>query len=204
MMMKQVMSIGWVLVALGSALALAQDNYKSTLPDGRVVYGDKPAPGATKVEKMKAPSTKGVTAATPKETKALKDMEDARAGRESSGQSLKAAEEALRKAEAAQAAGKEPKEGDRLGTASGAQRFTDAYWERQKALERDVAAARANYERAQQEAGAAGTPGAPKRETVTVTPGGSSTKRPAQKGSLPCCTARPAPPGASITEQGFR
>jgi hypothetical protein len=181
-MVKRISWIGCMLVvALCPQLVVAQLNYKSTMPDGKVVYGDKPAPGAVKVDKLKSPSTKGVTASTPKDAKVLKEMEAARAGRESSGQGLKAAEDALHRAEAAQAAGKEPKEGDRLGTASGAQRFTDAYWERQKALERDVATARANYERALQEAGGSGGPGAPKRETVTVTPGGSTTKRAPQK-----------------------
>jgi hypothetical protein len=181
-MVKRISWTGCVLVAaLCPQLVVAQVNYKSTMPDGKVIYGDKPAPGAIKVDKMKPPSTKGVTASTPKEAKALKDMEAARAGRESSGQDLKAAEEALRRAEAAQAAGKEPKEGDRIGTVGGAQRFTDSYWERQKALERDVVTARANYERARQEAGSASGPGAAKKETVTVTPGGSTTKRAPQK-----------------------
>ena len=181
-MAKRISWVGCMLAAaLCPQLVVAQLNYKSTMPDGKVVYGDKPAPGAVKVDKLKPPTTKGVTASTPKEAKALKDMEAARAGRESGGQGLKAAEEALRKAEAAQAAGKEPKEGDRIGTASGAQRFTDSYWERQKSLERDVAAARANYERAKQQAGVSSGPGATKTETVTVTPGGSSTRRPAQK-----------------------
>jgi hypothetical protein len=167
-MLKRLWPLSWVLVAaLCPQLAAAQANYKSTMPDGKVIYGDKPAPGAVKVDPLKAPSTKGVTVSTPRDAAALKQMEQTRTTREVSSSTVRAAEDAFRKAEAALAAGKEPQEGDRIGTASGAQRFSDAYWERQKRLAEDLDRARANLEKVQKDvamqnaARASSRPGAP-------------------------------------------
>lgn len=166
-MLKRILPLSWVLVAaLCPQLAAAQTNYKSTMPDGRVVYGDKPAPGATKVEPVKSAPTKGITISTPKDAAALKQLEQARADSEARTERVQAAEQALKKAEAALAAGKEPGEGDRIGTVSGAQRFSDAYWARQKRLAEEYEAARANYERALREANNP-APG-------TVNPGGGT------------------------------
>ena len=62
-----------VALALVSGAALAQFLYKSTMPDGKVIYGDAPTPGAVKVEKTRPDtSKKGISAATPKETEALR------------------------------------------------------------------------------------------------------------------------------------
>ena len=132
-----------LLVALAQP-APAQTLYKSTLPDGSVVYGDKPAPGAVKSEEQKpdtskqgivppkapAPAAKKKTEVNPKEER------------------IRAAEKALRDAEAARAAGKEPMAGDRQGTVSGNQRLTEEYWARQKRLEQAVEQARASLEKA--------------------------------------------------------
>src|SRR4030095_466306 len=53
---------------------MAQTVYKSTMPDGKVVYGERPAPGAAKVEKMEPPPPKtGVTGLTADE-KALAEQ----------------------------------------------------------------------------------------------------------------------------------
>jgi hypothetical protein len=123
--------------------------YKSTMPDGQVIYGDKPAPGAAKVEPTKvAPATKGVIPPTPGETQVLRQLEADRARQDAAGGRMRALEKALADAEAALAAGKEPREGERIGTASGASRLTDAYWERQKALESAVEKARRDLEAA--------------------------------------------------------
>ena len=134
-------------IALVVFPALAQTTYKSTMPDGQVIYGDKPAPGAAKVEQTKvAPATKGVIPPTPGETRALKQLEADRARRDAVDSRTRAAEKALADAEAARAGGKEPREGERIGTASGASRLNDAYWERQKALESAVEKARRDLE----------------------------------------------------------
>jgi Domain of unknown function (DUF4124) len=136
-------------IALVVTPVLAQTMYKSTMPDGQVIYGDKPAPGAAKVEPTKvAPATKGVIPPTPGETQVLRQLEGDRARRDAMDGRARAAEKTLADAEAALAAGKEPREGERIGTASGASRLTDAYWERQKALESAVEKARRNLEAA--------------------------------------------------------
>ena len=57
-----------IVLALGAFDAGAQTIFKSTMPDGKVVYGEKPAPGAQKVDKLEPPpATTGVTAVTPEE-----------------------------------------------------------------------------------------------------------------------------------------
>jgi hypothetical protein len=136
-------------VALLLQPAVAQTLYKSTLPDGRIVYGDKPAPDAVKVEESKPDiSKKGIGGSTPRETEALKQMENARANREAAGAKLQAAEDALRQAEAALASGKEPLPGERIGTAGGASRLDDAYYARQKKLVDAVQNARRSIDEA--------------------------------------------------------
>ena len=132
-----------VAAALLLQPAVAQTLYKSTLPDGSVVYGDKPAPGAAKVEETRPDISKGgIGGTTAREVEALKEMEKARLQREGGQDKVRSAEEVLKNAEAARAAGKEPLESERLGTAGGASRITDAYYERQKKLDADVEQAR--------------------------------------------------------------
>ena len=146
---------GLLALAVLAQFAAAQTLYKSTLPDGKVIYGDKPVPGAVKVEETKPDtSKKGVAPATTttpavsREAAALKQLEQDRMKREAAANKVQAAEKALRDAEAAQAAGKEPLGSERQGTVSGNQRFTDAYWERQKKLDQAVELARRNLEQA--------------------------------------------------------
>ena len=146
---------GLLVLAVLAQAAVAQTLYKSTLPDGKVIYGDKPVSDAVKVEESKPDtSKKGVAPATTttpavsREAAALKQLEKDRAKREAADNKVQAAEKALRDAETAQAAGKEPLGTERQGTASGNQRFTDAYWERQKKLEQNVEQARRNLEQA--------------------------------------------------------
>jgi hypothetical protein len=75
-------------------------------------------------------------------------MEQDRIKREQAANKVQTAEKALRDAEAAREAGKEPLGTERQGTVSGNQRFTEAYWERQKKLEDAVELARRNLEQA--------------------------------------------------------
>jgi len=143
-------------LALGAAAASAQTLFKSTLPDGKVVYGDKPAPGAVKVEETRPDtSKKGVGPGTSakdqaaREAEALKRIEKERAkGQSATDSNVQAAEQAWRDAEAAKAAGAEPLPGERIGTAGGKSRLTDAYFERQKKLEDAVTNASRNLDRA--------------------------------------------------------
>ena len=149
--MRHISRIGAVLVLMLAAhSALAQTTlYKSTLPDGRVIYGEKPAAGAVKVEEMKADTSKrGVVPPSKKEIDGARASEQAAARGEAQGAAVRAAEERVKQAETALAAGKEPEPGERTGTAGGASRLNDSYWERQKRLEQAVEQARADLERA--------------------------------------------------------
>ena len=141
------MSMRAILSLLCGALlafsVAAQVIYKSTMPDGKIVIGDKPVPGAAKVEKSQPDTSKqGITPPSKGEADALKQLEAARLKREADQGKIDAAEKRLREAEAAKAAGTEPKEGERQGTRGGMQRFTDAYYDRQKKLDQDVEDAR--------------------------------------------------------------
>jgi hypothetical protein len=128
---------------------VAQTLYKSTLPDGSVVYGDKPAPDAVKVEETRPDVSKGgIGGTTPREQEALKEFEKARVQREGGQDKVTAAEQALRNAEAARAAGKEPLASERIGTAGGASRITDDYYARQKKLDDAVEKARRELDQA--------------------------------------------------------
>ena len=126
----------------------AQTLYKSTTPDGRVIYSDKPPADAVKTEKKQFDTGKaGVVPPSSREKAALKKLETSRKAEESAQDKVRRAEIALHDAEVAQSMGKEPQPGERIGTASGASRLTDGYWERQKKLEAAVAAARANLDK---------------------------------------------------------
>ena len=148
-MARKIMIVGGMLAAVLVLQAGAQTLYKSTLPDGRVVYGDKPDPAAVKSEPIKPDTSKiGVVPPTARETATLNELERARIQREAGDSRTRTAEEAVQKAEAAREAGKEPLPGERLGTASGASRLTDDYWKRQKKLEEAVESARREAEQA--------------------------------------------------------
>ena len=131
-----------ILALVWAGSGWAQTIFKSTMPDGRVVYGAAPAPGAKKVEKIK-PNTEdtGVITIRQGEENALQKGQAKREQAEPHEIAIREAEKALRDAEAAQAAGKEPLPGERMGTAGGASRLTEAYEERQNSLEAAVAAA---------------------------------------------------------------
>jgi hypothetical protein len=143
------------LLALAAAPAFGQMAYKSTMPDGRVIYGDKPEPGARKVEQISvsAPRT-GAGAAggprgeegSPSDQARLRQQEEAARARsqerEQRQDRVREAEQALKTAEEAKRAGEEPLPGERLGTAGGSSRLTDEYFERQKQLEQRVNDAR--------------------------------------------------------------
>ena len=133
---------------ISTAPAWAQVIYKSTMPDGRVIYSEKAAPGAKKVEEIVPQTGKtGVGgAATPGEKQELQKREGARQKDEARQQEIRAAEQALQDAEAARIGGKEPLPGERLGTAGGGSRLSDSYFERQKSLEDAVNAARKRLE----------------------------------------------------------
>ena len=149
-MLKRMLFAGCSLVAaLAAAPALAQVLYKSTMPDGKVIYGDKPAPGAVKVEASKPDtSTKGIVPPSAGEKATLQNLEADRKRREAVVDRVPAAQKALAAAEAARAAGKEPLESERQGTKGGGSRLTEGYFERQKSLDAAVEKAQFDLENA--------------------------------------------------------
>jgi Domain of unknown function (DUF4124) len=138
----------------GSVGALAQTVFKSTMPDGRIVYGEKPAPGAVRVETLEPlPPKSGIQGLTAEE-KARAGQIDRRRTGASAGASpgeheFDEARRQLQQAEAAREAGKEPLPGERIGIAGGGSRLTEAYHARQKGLDDAVDAARKRVSAAQ-------------------------------------------------------
>lgn len=142
------LAIGLALVAAGAA---AQVVYKSTMPDGKVVYAEKPVPGAKRVDRIDPPPAKtGTTLATPDEIARAEAQARERAATGTTRQSeLEDARAQLQKALAARDVGKEPLPGERTGAAGGKSRLAEAYATRQQALEDAVIAARKRLEDAQ-------------------------------------------------------
>jgi hypothetical protein len=139
-------------LALAASLAHAQTVFRSDMPDGSVVYGDKPAPGAKETKKITLPPSNISTtprqtapaskptpapASAPAAKKPAVDTPDAQVTR---------AEEELKAAQAALEAGRNEKEGDRVGMVGGHARLSEAYFERIKSLEAAVAAAQKKLE----------------------------------------------------------
>ena len=68
---------GFLMLALLTVpgIATAEDVYKSLMPDGSVVYGESPQPGARKVEKIDARARiSGAIVASPEEKQRAKDL----------------------------------------------------------------------------------------------------------------------------------
>lgn len=150
-----------VLIALLAAAACAspagaQGVSRYVYPDGRVIYSDKPVPGA-KLEEMLEPPP------PPDLDNAVRQGKDNEAsGREfgrAADQRAKSLDQAweelklwtgrLEEARARLEAGRESQEGERTGTAGGKARMNDAYWQRQKDNEAAVAEAEARVRQAQ-------------------------------------------------------
>ena len=141
-------------VCLLSASAFAQTVYKSIMPDGRVVYGEKPVAGAARTETLEPVAPKaGIPGLTAEEKAraAQIDRQRAAAGAvaNESERELDDARRELQRAEAAREAGKEPLPGERIGMAGGGSRLNEAYHARQKSLEDAVADARRRLSNAQ-------------------------------------------------------
>ena len=75
---------------------------------------------------------------TPKEAEQVKALDKRLEQQAAQRDRIAALEEKLEKAKRTLAEGVEPRAGERKGTVSGEQRFTDAYWDRQKANQQAV------------------------------------------------------------------
>jgi hypothetical protein len=130
-----------ILVALAfvATTAHAQAVFRSVMPDGKVVYGDKPAPGAKESRRVDVSSP---NIATPTQPGAVSAPTPQQQALDTADAQVKAAQQELQAAKAALEAGSEPREGERIGTATkGGSQLTDAYYQRIKSLEAAVAAA---------------------------------------------------------------
>jgi hypothetical protein len=145
-----------VTALLASVAALAQTVYKSTMPDGSIVYGEKAAAGAARVETLQPAPTSGIRGLTGEEraraAQSERERATAAAGGAQAERELDAARKDLRQAEAARQAGKEPLPNERIGIVGGGSRLTEDYHARQKALEDAVDAARKRVSAAEREA----------------------------------------------------
>lgn len=128
------------VVAFGAGAA-EQSFYKSVLPDGRIVYGNAPAAGATRAEKITVQTDAPAAGAAEDARRAL-EMNRQQLLRDSTARAARltqldgeiaATYNELKAAEAARDAGRELQEGDRQG-----RRLLAQFWERQRDLERAV------------------------------------------------------------------
>jgi hypothetical protein len=143
--LKKSPGIPALALLLAASAVFSQPVYKSTMPDGKIVYGEKPVTGARKVDTIDPPpSQTGTTTITPQEKARAQQMAKPQiaAPPTSPERAREDAQQALKQAEAAREAGKEPLPGERLGLKGGGSRLTDEYHARQKALEAAVEAAR--------------------------------------------------------------
>ena len=142
-------SLAFAALAAASA-AQAQVVYKSTMPDGKVIYTEKPVPGATRVDTIEPPPAKtGMSSLTPEEKARADEFAKKRAAAATKGNDLDDARRQLKQAEAARESGKEPLPGERIGTAGGGSRLTDAYQQRQKTLDDAVETAKKRLDQMQ-------------------------------------------------------
>jgi hypothetical protein len=146
--------ISTTLTLLLGAVAHAQVIHKSVMPDGKVIYSEKPVPGAARIETIEPPPAKtGMSALTPEEKaradQFAKDRAAAASAAAKKGSEIEEAQRQLKQAEAARETGKEPLPGERVGTVGGTTRLSDAYYLRQKTLEDAVLAARKRLEQLQ-------------------------------------------------------
>ena len=120
--------------------AMAESIYKSVMPDGRVMYGEKPQPGARSVKKSTVSiSDTGVKPASKTEIDSINRRAQKRSQLlDKTLKTVQTAEGDLRKAEIDREAGIEPLPGERLGIVGRGTRLSEAYWRRQQILEERV------------------------------------------------------------------
>jgi hypothetical protein len=131
---------------------MAESIYKSVMPDGRVMYGEKPQPGARSVKKSTVSiSDTGVKPASKTEIDSINRRAQKRSLLlDKTLKTVQTAEGDLRKAEIDREAGIEPLPGERLGIVGRGTRLSEAYWRRQQILEERVDTARQLLKKARQ------------------------------------------------------
>ena len=144
-----------MLLALTLALpaAHAQEMYRSVMPDGKIVYSDKPAPGARDSKKLNLAPLNVASPPPAPDTAQPVNPADGTKGSNNAAE-IAAAKQRLEVAQKALNDGREQREGDRVGLAKGTSRLSESYLDRVKALEDAVTAAQQQLDAAQR--GAAG------------------------------------------------
>ena len=136
-------------LALANPALAAEGVYRSVMPDGKIVYGSKPEPGAKESAPVNLPPP-NISAPTPR---AAPPPPPPKGSPGSDNISIGNAQQALDDARKALESGREPQEGERTGIAKkggGANtQLNEAYHRRIKALENAVAAAQAKLDAAQ-------------------------------------------------------
>ncbi len=139
-----------LLAAAGPAQAQAIKKYIT--PDGRTIYSDVPVPGAREVGQVAVPPQVDSESYRQADESARIDKEQAQEFSQRAAQAnerrerIRAAEQRLAEARATLTNGEEPLPGERIGTAGGASRLTEAYFERQRANQQAVDQAEKNLE----------------------------------------------------------
>ena len=152
-------TITLVAFALAATAAQAQTVFRSVMPDGSVIYGDEPAPGAKETRQITLPPSNVLTVPRPAAPAAKPAPGPAAAPGpavtkqpvtkppvtkppvETPDAQVLRAEEELKTAQAALEAGRLERPGDRVGMVGGNARLSEGYFERVKLLEAAVAAA---------------------------------------------------------------
>ena len=140
-----------LILTLGATPAHSQAMFRSVMPDGKILYGDKPAPGAKDSKRLNlaplniaTPQQAPDTVVAPPATTLPAANNDAE---------LAVARQNLEAAQRALAEGREQGEGDRIGIARiGGSRPSDAYLDRVKSLEDATTAAQQRLDNAQRAA----------------------------------------------------
>ncbi|MEO7726881.1 MAG: DUF4124 domain-containing protein [Burkholderiales bacterium] len=143
-----------LMFALAPA-AHAQAMFRSVMPDGKIVYSDKPAPGAkeSKQVNLKPLNIVAPVAGTP----APGDVPPLPGNSNANNAEIASARQNLEAAQKALDAGREQRDGDRVGIArpggAGGSRPSDEYLQRVKSLEDAVTTAQTQLDAAQRSAG---------------------------------------------------
>src|SRR2546426_7572906 len=100
-----------LVIAFAASGAFAQPKmYKSIMPDGKVVYSEKPEPNAKRVETVEPPPpSSGISVVTPQEKIRADELKRQQSTTAKQGNALEDARRRLKDAEAARDATKEPK-----------------------------------------------------------------------------------------------
>ena len=129
-----------LVCAMAPLPVLAQSaTYRSVMPDGKIIYGDKPAPGAKESKKLNLAPLNISTPQPAPDNSAAAEKATANATRDAQ---IAEAKQKLDAAKRALEAGREIREGDRIGLAKGSggtSRPSEQYTDRVKQLEDAVA-----------------------------------------------------------------